>query len=100
LETNAFEEFFKSFLCALQLFGDCDGITDVKEAIHKPFARLANFDELDRTIQLGLDIDPGKKTTLAITLTDVAAIKLYCDVYLRFKASEHLRTLSVGLEEE
>jgi AbiV family abortive infection protein len=93
LETNAFEEFFKSFLRALELFGDWDGVADLKEAIHKPFARLDNFDELDRTIQLGLDIDPEKKAAPTITLTDVAAIKLYCDAYLRLKASEHFRAL-------
>ena len=95
METNAFEEFFKSFLRALELFGDWDLASDLKEAIHKLFARLDNFDELDRTIQLGLDIDPEKKTASAITLTDVAAIKLYCDVYLRLKASEHLRTFKI-----
>src|SRR5262249_22503026 len=44
LETNSFEEFFKSLTQSLQVFGDWDGITDLKEAIHKPLAKLEQFE--------------------------------------------------------
>ena len=91
LEANAFEEFFKSFLRALQLVGDWDGVLDLKEAIRKPFARLKDFEELDRVIQLGRDMDHEKRKAPSITLTDVAAIKLYCDAYLHLKPSESFK---------
>jgi len=46
---------------------------------------------LDKTIQLGLDMERGKVPR--ITLTEVVAIKLYVDVYIHRKASEYFDNL-------
>jgi hypothetical protein len=86
LETNAFDEFFKSLKVALRIFGDWDDSSDLKEAIRKQFAKLGDFNDLDKTIQLGLDMDLEKGKAPRTTLTEVAAMKLYTDVYIRLKA--------------
>lgn len=93
LEANAFDEFFKAFKSALLIFGDWDEKSDLKEAVHKQFAKLGNFTDLDNTIQLGLDMELEKGGVPRITLTEIAAIKLYCDVYIQLKASEYFKNL-------
>jgi AbiV family abortive infection protein len=93
LEANAFDEFFKSLKSALLIFGDWDGKSDLKEAVHKQFAQLGDLQDLDKTIKLGVDMDLKKGKTPRITLTEVAAMKLYTDVYIQLKARDYFKNL-------
>ena len=93
LEPNAFEEFFKAFKCAFAIFCDWDEKGDLKEAAHKQFAKLGDFTELDKTVQMGLDMNLERGKVPRITLTEVIAIKLYIDVYINMKASEYFENL-------
>jgi hypothetical protein len=90
LEANAFNEFFKAFKAALIAFGDWDGKSDLKVAILNQFKSLGDFKELDAIIQTGIDFDPSRGNPPNITLTEVAAMKLYCDVYIQLKAKEYM----------
>jgi len=93
LEINAFDEFFKSFKYAFLIFGDWDGKSDFKEAVRKKFAQLGDFQDLDKTIQLGLDMDLERGKVPCITLTEVAAMKMYTDVYIQLKARDYFQNL-------
>ncbi len=87
-ELNAFNSFYKAFKSAFMISGDWDGKSDFKEAVHKQFSKMETFDHLDQTILLGEEQEnsPTKTTKTPITLTEIFAIKLYCDVYLEIIA--------------
>lgn len=91
LEVNAFDEFFKAFKEALIAFGDWNGKEDIKETIKNQFAKLGDLKDLDQTLDLcvSLEQDTEHKKIHNITLTEVAAIKLYCDFYIQMKVNEH-----------
>jgi|GEM_PF-1682575 len=95
LEVNAFDEFFKSFREALIAFGDWDGVSDVKEAVKKQFSKLGELKDLEKTIDLGVSIeqDISHQKIHIVTLTEVAAIKLYSDFYIQIKATEYFNNL-------
>jgi len=93
LEANAFDEFFKALKSALIIFNDWDGKNDLKESIKKQFSRLSDLKDLDKTIQFGIEMDLQKKKVPNITLTEVAAIKLYCDFYIQMKAHDYFERL-------
>jgi len=93
LEINAFEEFFKAMKEAFLALGDWDGESDFKEAVKKQFSKLSDLKELEQTIQLGIDLSPTTAARSAITLTEVAAMKLYCDFYIQIKANEYFEGL-------
>lgn len=95
LEVNAFDEFFKALKEALFIFGDWSRASDIKEAVRRQFSKLGDFKELEQTMDLGisLDQDAAHQKVHNITLTEVAAIKLYCDFYLHMKANEYFDKL-------
>lgn len=88
LDANAFERFFLALKEALVAHGDWDGKEPLVQAAKKQFPEELN--ELKETLELGLaqENDPTKPHN--ITLTEVAAIKLYCDFYLEKKAFEYI----------
>jgi AbiV family abortive infection protein len=94
LEPNAFNEFFKALKAAMIAFGDWDGKSDLKAAILNQFKILGDFKELDAIIQTGIDFDPSRGNPPNITLTEIAAMKLYCDVYIQLKAKEYMEKLA------
>src|SRR3989338_9267424 len=82
-ELNAYDQFYKAFKNSFRLSKDWDGKSDFKEAVHKQFDKLSNFQDLDEVIALGEEQQKSSvKTTIKpITLTEVFAIKLFCDFY-------------------
>jgi hypothetical protein len=99
VEPNAFNEFFKALKAALIAFGDWDGKSDLKEAILNQFKGLGDFKELDAIIQTGIDFDPSQGGNPPnITLTEIAAMKLYCDVYIQLKAKEYMEKFAAKNE--
>lgn len=93
LEPNSFEEFFKAFKKALIIFKDWDGKSNLKEAILNQFTKLQDTKEIERVIDLAnsLDFEHGKFGN--ITLTEVATIKTYLEVYIHIKANEYYAKL-------
>jgi AbiV family abortive infection protein len=94
LETNAFHEFFKALKAAFLAFNDWDGKTDMKEAMLKKFKEIGDFKELGDLIQMGIDLEPPPGKPQNITLTEIAAIKMYCDFYIQFQAKQYLEQLA------
>ena len=92
VEPNAFNEFFKAFKAALTALGDWDGKSDLKQAILNQFKGVseAGAKELGAMIQTGIDFDPALGNPPNITLTEIAAMKLYCDVYIQLKANQSM----------
>lgn len=91
MEINAFEEFFKAFKKALIILGDWDGKTDLKTVAKTRFSELSTFEEFNKIMQMGIDLQ--NKKVLQITLTEVASMKLYCDFYIQLKASEYFKNM-------
>ena len=91
LEANAFEEFFKALKSALIKFGDWDGVNDLKETLKKVFPGAKDLNSL---IQMGLDLEPKDGRPHNITLTEVVSMKIFCDVYIKFKAREYYDQMS------
>jgi hypothetical protein len=92
VEPNAFNEFFKAFKAALIALGDWDGKSDLKQAILTQFKGVseAGAKELEAMIQTATDFDPALGNPPNITLTEIAAMKLYCDVYIQLKANQSM----------
>src|SRR5260370_22505471 len=88
VEPNAFNEFFKALKTALIAFGDSDGKSDLKQAILNQYKGIGDFREVDAIIQTAIDFDPSLGNPPNITLTEIAAMKLYCDVYIQLKAKQ------------
>jgi hypothetical protein len=91
LEANAFEEFFNALKESLLACGDWDGSGDLLKSIQKQFAKLdgVSLDNLEETIKIGENLKPEQKHN--ITLTEVVAIKLYCDLYIYIKANDYAK---------
>jgi AbiV family abortive infection protein len=95
LEVNAFDEFFKALKEVLITFGDWDNKSPLKDAILKSFSKLGELKDLEKTIDQGISIgqDVVHQKIHNITLTEVAAIKLYTDFYIQMKANEYFNNL-------
>ena len=93
---NAFDEFHKSLKAAMQALGDWDGESDFSEAVCKQFERLGEMQDLTKTLELGrgLEADMKRERQHPVTLTEVLAMKLYCDLYMRLKAREYCQSLA------
>jgi AbiV family abortive infection protein len=87
-ELNCYDQFYKAFRSAFLISGDWDGKTDFKEAVHKQFDKLSKFNDLNEVIDLGEEQQnsPTKSTKNPITLTEVFAVKLFCDIYFEMLA--------------
>ena len=95
LEVNAFDEFYKALKAAMRAFGDWDGESDFRGAVAKQFERIGHMRELTKTLDLGceLEADVRRERQHPITLTEVLAMKLYCDFYVRLKAREYIENV-------
>lgn len=67
------------------------------EAIKKQFNKLGELKDLEQIINLGISLSQDIKNQKIhnITLTEVAAIKLYSDFYIQMKANEYFQKLKV-----
>lgn len=101
LEVNAFEEFSKALKIALMVFGDWDGKSDFKEAAIKQIGKAGEMKELEKTLKLVdlLEADPMRQKHHPITLTEVIAMKIYCDYYIQVKAKEYYEKKDKGSEQ-
>jgi AbiV family abortive infection protein len=95
IEANAFDEFYKALKAAMIAFGDWDGTGDFKSAVKNQFEKIGDMKDLDKTLDLGsnLEADAGRTKHHPITLTEVIAMKIYCDFYMQLKAKEYLENL-------
>lgn len=91
-ELNCYDQFYKAFKSAFQISGDWGGISDFKTAVHKQFDKLTKFEDLDEVIDLGEELEksPTKSTKKPITLTEVFAVKLFCEFYFEILAKHHV----------
>jgi AbiV family abortive infection protein len=88
METNSFIEIFNALKCAMLALGDWDGKSNFRETVIAKFASLEGITELEQTIDLGIKAEKAGATLPEITLTEVMAIKLYCDIYLILKVND------------
>ncbi len=95
LEANAFESFYKSLKNAAQAFGDWDSTADFKEVMKKQFEKIGDMKDLDKTLDLAtaLEADVKHEKQHPITLTEVVAMKIYCDYYMQQKAKEYFEKI-------
>jgi AbiV family abortive infection protein len=100
VEPTACHEFYKTLQAAFLIFGDWDGKSDFKEAALKKFKEIGEFKELEETLQLGTDMDPASGKMPPITLTEVAAMKLYCDIYMQYQAKRYMEEMASSMEKE
>ena len=66
----------------------------------KKFKEIGEFKELKETLQLGVDMDPASGKMPNITLTEVAAMKLYCDIYMQYQAKRYMEGMVTSMEKE
>jgi len=91
LELNAFEQFFQAVKIAMKTNGHWDGQSDLKIALHKQiswFYRNRTTD-IDKMIDLALEVEVEHRASQEITLTEVIAMKTYCDVYFLKLAKDY-----------
>lgn len=95
LEVNSFDEFYKALQEAMKTLGDWDGVIDFKEAVKIQFKKIGDMTDLEKTLDLGLKLhlDTERKKHHPITLTEVVAIKIYCDYYIQLKAKEYFEKI-------
>ncbi len=93
LEVNAFDEFYKALKHAMIALGDWDSKADFMNAVKNKLKEVGELKEIDRTLQLGkmLDEDEKREKYHPITLTEVIAMKVYCDYYVQLKARDYFR---------
>ncbi len=95
-EPNAFDAFYNAFKKAFSATGDWDGKTDFKETVKAQFGGLLqDLSSLMECIDIGEDLQssPTHQPKKEITLTEVFAIKLYCDVYIFKYARKNIAEL-------
>lgn len=90
-ELNCYDQFYRAFKGAFQISGDWDGKSDFKAAAHNQFDKLTKFEDLDEVIDLGEEQEksPAKLTKKPLTLTDVFAVKLFCELYFEILAKRN-----------
>lgn len=95
LEANAFGSFYKALQAATRSFGDWDGTSDFKVAVKAQFAKISEMTDLEKTLDLGATLEADVKHEIQhpITLTEVLAMKIYCDYYIQLKAKEYFENL-------
>ncbi|MCL4404954.1 AbiV family abortive infection protein [Patescibacteria group bacterium] len=89
VEATALHEFFKALKAAFLIYSDWDGKSDFKEAALKKFKEIGEFNDLGEILQLGLDMDPASGKVPNVTLTEVADMKLYCDIYMQYQVKQY-----------
>ncbi len=101
LEANAFGSFYKALKAATRAFGDWDGTSDFKEVAKKQLEKIKEMKDIDKTLDLGmaLEADVKHEKHHSITLTEVIAMKIYCDYYMQLKAKEYFENLKEDQED-
>ena len=94
-ELNAFAQFFQALKNAFRISGDWDGKSEFRVAVHKQFAKLKDFTNLDEYLRWGeeQELSSEKKPSKNITLTEVFGMKLYAEVYLEILAKRAVDSL-------
>ncbi len=95
LEVNAFEEFYHALKIAMKIFGDWDGASNFEEAVRKQYEKVGEIKDVEKTLNLGLALEADEKRQKhhPITLTEVLAMKIYCDHYIQIKAREYFENM-------
>jgi hypothetical protein len=90
-DSNAFGEFYKALKQAMRSLGDWDGTSDFKEAVKKQYEKIGEMKDLDKTLDIGLELeaDTMHEKPHPITMTEVIAMKIYCDYYIQLKTKEY-----------
>jgi len=97
LEANAFEEFYNALKCAMKALGDWNESGNFKECVTEQYKEIGNTQELNRILDLAAELDADERKEKAhgeITLTEVIAMKMYCDVYILRKAHEYFKEVN------
>ena len=76
-------------------FGDWDGKGNFLAVIKTQLAKVKDMKDLEKTFALAkaLEEDERHQKHHPITLTEVIAMKLYCDVYVQLKAKDYFEKL-------
>lgn len=98
MEANAFESFYKALKIAARFFGDWDGKSNFLEVIKTELTKVNDMKELEKTFILAktLEEDVRHEKHHPITLSEVVAMKYYCDVYVQLKAKEYFEKRKDG----
>ena len=102
LEPNAFSFFFTALKTLLLATGDWDGVTDLKSAAAAQLSEFFPTKNLNDYIEWGMQLESKNNPSERITLTEVIAMKNYCDVYFCLSAEKELyrhRNLADSSEE-
>lgn len=96
MEANAFEAFYKALKVAGKFFGDWDGKSDFLTVMKTQLAKVRDMEELEKTFALAKELEEDERHQKhhPITLSEVIAMKLYCDVYVQLKAKEYFEKLT------
>lgn len=83
LDFDAFRIFFNVFRALLFKH---EKITDKEQVFEVGYFQIQGMikgrTEYDRVIKLALDVEAKKVSHHSITMTEVLAIKIYCDIYI------------------
>lgn len=95
MEANAFEAFYKALKIAAKFFGDWDGKSNFLEVIKKELMKIKDMKELEKTFTLAKELEDDllHQKHHPITLSEVVAMKLYCDLYIQLKAKVYVEKL-------
>jgi len=90
-EGSAFEYFFKALRRAMLENGDWDGKSDIIDAYIKrvPHFFPARTLDMEKCFPLGFDVEQTHNSKTPITLTEVIAMKNYCDSYFLTLARDY-----------
>jgi AbiV family abortive infection protein len=92
VEETAYMDFYNALKTGCEIFEDWDGKTVFKKIIPKILKKyLKTEDDLLERVTLAEEIESKGKASRKITLTDVIAMKLYCDLYLGDKANTDMQ---------
>lgn len=90
LEPNAIERFYGCLQQAMIDSGDWDGASDFKAAACSQLNDvLKTTKELEETLDMAEEVKTKHASTEPVTITNVVAMKLYCDLYLIKQAMKY-----------
>lgn len=92
VQSSAFKEFSSALKEAFKSYGDWDGKEPAKEIIIKYISAIREKHdvELEKLLDLDSQFQKGEHPPRVITLSDVYAMKIYCDIYFMRKAIEDI----------
>lgn len=91
VEETTYVDFYNALKIGCEIFGDCGKNESFKNVIPKILEKyLKTEDDLLERVKLAEEIEKDGKASRKITLTDVIAMKMYCDLYLGEKANSEI----------